>query len=66
MARDETIVEVEDLIFHFETPVYYCISIEEDKFDVEADRIFLSKEIADKEGDVFLMPQWYAEKKELV
>lgn len=60
-------VDVPDLIIHFETPVYYCVSIEEDKFDVEAKRIYLSKNLVTKDGaDVFTMKEDYASEKGVI
>lgn len=62
----ETLIDLEDLILHFEQPQYYCVSIEEDTFGNEAERIFLSKNKVEKDGDTFTMPEWYAEKKGLL
>lgn len=57
------LVELDHLIFHYEKPTYYCVSIDEDKFGEEAERIFLSKDHVEKDGDSFIMSEWYAEKK---
>lgn len=61
-----SLIEVEDLEFHFETKDAYCVSLEEDTFEEEAERIFLPKSLVEKDGDVFTMPEWLAQEKGLV
>lgn len=66
MSRNENEIEIEDLYFHYETPEYYCVSVDEDTFTTAAERTFLSKVYTSKDGDNFVMPEWYAESKGLV
>lgn len=60
------IIELDDLIYHFETKDAWCVSIEEDEFGKEAERIFLPKSIVTKDGDVFVMSERFAEQKGLI
>lgn len=59
-------IEIEDLIYHFATKDAYCVSIEEDEFGKEAERIFLPKSLVEKDGDVFIMPENIAYEKGLI
>lgn len=59
-------VELEDLIFHFETKLAYCVSTEEDEFGKEAERIFLPKSLVEKDGDIFIMSEKLAIEKGLL
>lgn len=64
MSKD--IIELEDLITHYQTAYAYCVSTEEDTFEEEAERIFLPKSLVSKDGDVYTMPEWLAEEKGLI
>lgn len=63
-------IEIDDLIYHFETKDAYCVSTEEDEFGEEAERIFLPKSIVDRSGPkeqyVFTMSEYIAQEKGLI
>lgn len=60
MSRNSTLVEVEGLIYHFSTKDAYCVSVEKDTFEQDAERIFLAKKLVEKDGNVFIMPEFLA------
>lgn len=64
------LIELDNLIYHFSTDLAYCVSIEEDSFGQEAERIFLPKSKVEfygtKEKAVFAMTEKFAEQKGLI
>lgn len=68
-------VQVEDLIYHFSTDEAICVSIEEDTFGNEAERIFMPKsklkefetfQTDDNTLCVIELPEWLATEKGLI
>lgn len=64
------IVTLEDLIYHHSTDKSYVVTLEEDTFEEEAERIYLPKSLVEKHetptGFAFEMPEWLAEEKGLI
>lgn len=64
------LVTLDYLVYHYSTLKCFVVSIEEDTFAVEAERIFLPKSLVEKyeepSGISFEMPEWLAEEKGLL
>lgn len=69
--NNDDMLELDDLIYHYDTNAAYCVSTREDEFGNEAPRIYLAKSLVRKEdrsnGDtIFHIPEWLAIDKDLI
>lgn len=61
----EVTVEVLETFENLSTSMAWCVRVEEDGFEGEAERIFLPKSQVERDGNSYVMPQWLAEEKDL-
>lgn len=58
-------VEVLDTIEGLCSPLAWCVRVEEETFGVDARNIYLPKSQVERDGNMYTMPQWLVEEKEL-